>query len=287
MQSEMKKKIVDQLNAKMATKEISQNVASRQIGISGALLSQMLSGKDDKISDEKWLLAQAWTGFSGWQKVTTKTVQRVFNICRDAQRNKKALAIADEPGVGKSTALKWYADVTPAVCYIEAEEYWTKKVFLQKILKAFGAENEGSISELVDAVINQLTSTESPLLIIDEADKLKDGVLQLFKTFYNKTEGMAGFILAGAPYFRERFTKGCNKNKQAYKEIRSRLGGQFVRMVKLSAVELKEICLQNGVLAEDLPEVMEDLGDASDLRVIKRVIEVHLIKKELGQKAAA
>lgn len=292
MNGERKRLIAEALAAKMAQKEMSQKKASRAIGFSDALLSQMLNGVNNpdlwaQISNEKWLLAEKWAGVTAWQLCQTRNVRRVFAICNDAKANHKALAVSDEPGCGKSASLRWYADVNPAVYYVECEEYWTKKVFLQKIVTAMGGNTEGSISELVDTVIDGLLSDSSPLLILDEADKLKDNVLSLFKTFYNKTDNRAGFVLCGAPYFQQRVIKGCNRDKQAYKEIRSRLGGEFIKMVPLQKKELEDICLLNGVPAENVGEVLDRLGKATDLRVVKRVIEVYLIELAQALKPAA
>lgn len=285
MNGERKQRIVTQLLERIATKQLSQRKASKQIGISDALLSQMINGVNnpalwEQISPEKWLQAERWTGHTGWRMVETRTVKRVWNVCNDAQYNKKALAISDEPGVGKSASLKWYANSTAGVYYVECEEYWTKKIFLQKILASMGSATEGSVAELVDRVVNVLLADDDSLLILDEADKLKDNVIELFKTFYNKTEGRAGFVLSGAPYFKARVIKGCNRDKQAYKEIRSRLGGDFIPMSRITPKELEAICLENGVPAHEVPALLARIDRVTDLRVVKRTVETYLIEQQ-------
>lgn len=284
MENSTKKTIVTALIRKMADTSTSANKASRMMGISGATLSNMLNDKWESISDDLWRKVQSWTGFKvGWKLTDTSNVKRIHNICRDAQRNQKSIGIADEAGCGKTAALKWYASTNVNVMYVECEEYWTKKVLLAKILQAMGEESFGSVPEMVDEIVKKLNEMEMPLLILDEFDKLKEVVIQLFKTLYNKTEDNAGFLVVGTPYLRERITKGCNKDKQAYKEIRSRLGGSLlpVQTAKTEVFQndIVKIALENGLSDADARSVVMEVGKSKDLRVIRRIIETFLLEK--------
>lgn len=290
MENSTKNTIVAELNKKMQATNLSANKASKIIGISGATLSNMLNGKWSAISDDLWRLAQAYTGFRiGWKLTDTSNVRRIHNICRDAQKNQKSIGIADEAGCGKTAALKWYASVNPNVAYVECEEYWSKKVLIAKILQAMGEESFGSVPEMVDKIVERMNSMESPLLILDEFDKLKESGMQIFKTLYNKTEDNAGFILAGTPYLRERITKGCNKDKQAYKEIRSRLGGSLlpVQTSKLEVFhqDITKIAIENGMIESEVRNLINEVGKVKDLRVIRRLIETYLLEKTIRKAA--
>lgn len=283
MNLEQKKQIVLEVKRAIHDRSLSQSKAAQQMGISAALLTQMLKGNHESISDEKWRLVSNWSGYrTGWRLAQTASVVRVFNICTDAKQNVKALALSDEPGCGKSASLKWYCNVNANAFYVECEEFWSKKFFCQKVLQAMGEEAEGSVPYLVDVIVNRLLALDAPLLIIDEADKLKDAVLQLFKTFYNKTEGSVGYVLAGAPYFKDRMIKGCNRNKQAYKEIRSRLGGEFISMRKVTDKDLRLIAIENGVAESDLNSCLSQIGNISDIRIIRRLIEKFNLSKTLS-----
>lgn len=290
MENSVKQTIVAELNRKMSLTKMSANKASKTIGISGATLSNMLNGKWNSISDDLWRSAQAWTGFRiGWKLSITSNVKRIHNICLDAQKNQKSIGIADEAGCGKTASLKLYASVNPNVAYVECEEYWTKKVLLSKILQAMGEDSFGSVPEMVDKIVQRMNETENPLLILDEFDKLKESGMQIFKTLYNKTEDNAGFVLAGTPYLRERITKGCNKDKQAYKEIRSRLGGGLLPVQTMKAEvfqdDIKRIALDNGVPQTDIESLLKEVGKSKDLRVIRRLIETYLLEKTVRKAA--
>lgn len=290
MQNSVKTTIVAELNRKMAATKLSGNKASKAIGFSNATLSQMLSGKWASISDDLWRQAQMWTGYRiGWKLTDTSNVRRIHNICFDAQNNSKSIGIADEPGCGKTAALRWYANINPQVAYVECEEYWTKKVLLQKILQAMGEDNGGSVPEMMDKIVERLSAMESPLLILDEFDKLKESGIQIFKTLYNKTEDNAGFVLSGAPYLRERITKGCNKDKQAYKEIRSRLGGKLLHVQTTTPAtfrtDIEKIASENGITSSEMPAFIQQVDKTKDLRVIRRIIETFLLEKTIRKAA--
>jgi hypothetical protein len=288
MLEQIKEAIVSKLQIKLKETNLSSNQASKILGISNATLSNMQSHKWDNISDNMWRIVQNWVGYSiGWNVVPTDSINALSNMCRQAQYDHSSVGISDEPGRGKTTALRWYANSNPNVYYVECEEYWSKKVFVQKILQSMGLDDKGqNVYQMVDRITEILNAEENPLLILDEADKLKDAALQLFKTFYNKTNGNAGFVLAGAPYLRERITRGCRLDKQAYKEILSRLGGDLLRLKPVSINEVMQIMTING-LDEVSANILYNKNKPSDMRVVKRLVEKELLNQKHSKRNAA
>ena len=260
----------------MDSLKLSGNKASALIGISSANVSNIMNDKWESISDSIWKKVAVFAGLSSeWQPAKTANLVKIYGICNDAQVNHVALAFSFAPGSGKSFSLKHYANNRPNVAYIECDEYWTKKVFLKKIAQAFGITAEGSIYEIVEIIIDAITRLNDPLLIIDEADKLKDPALNIFKTLFNRTPDRCGFVLAGAPYFKIRINKGVDKNKQAYCEIYSRLGGEFIPLTPVSANDVTAVCRANGINDnDDINRIIRDSN--GDLRQVARMI--HKIK---------
>jgi hypothetical protein len=113
----------------------------------------------------------------------------------------------------------------------------------------------------------------NPLVILDEADKLKDHVIQLYKTLYNKTEGACGFVLCGTPNLRLSIEKKAKKDKQGYKEILSRLGSVFISLKEVSAKDIRAICNANGIAQDETIKEIIDNGAGKDIRYIRRLIE--------------
>ena len=76
-------------------------------------------------------------------------------------------------GFGKSFAGQ-YAQNRSGAIYIETRDYWTKKVFCQKLLIELGEKKTGgTIASLMDRIIDLVTDDLRPI-IIDEADRLID-----------------------------------------------------------------------------------------------------------------
>lgn len=267
------------LKVKMERLELSGNRVSDLIGISSANVSHILTGKaiemPSMISDAIWFKVYNWvysTQGSSWKTAETLSYKKIFNICRHSQDDGLSRAISHRPGSGKSFSLRAYADSVPNVFYIEGEEYFTKKTFLKEAMRVMGVQHSPyiTISDMVDRIILHLNTLNKPLIIIDEADKLRDGVLNFFKTFYNKTN--SGFVLCGAPYFKQRIDKGVRLQKQCYEEIFSRIGGCFLTLPSLRMEDVRLICNTNGITDES--QITEAYNYAEgDLRRIKMSVD--------------
>ncbi len=147
---------------------------------------------------------------------------------------------------------------------------------MNKLRQALGLDTSPApIAEMVEDITRRLNELSDPLLIIDEADKLKDGILNFFKTLYNKCPG-AGFVLAGTPYFKKRVSNGARRDKQAYKEIYSRLGGEFVALKPIGNKDIKQICSANGVSDGAAINFISE-NCHGDLRVVERLIKKALL----------
>ena len=167
----------------------SQNQVAKQLGISGAQVVNIRTGIFERVSKEMLNKIAAALGIShdGCQTAETLNYKRIMNICEHAKENSVSRAISFAPGTGKTHTLRLFSRQNRDVFYVECEEYFTKRVFLQEICTAMGIKHAGyGIPEMVTLVIKFLNAKNHPLLIIDEADKLKNHILNLYKTFYNK-----------------------------------------------------------------------------------------------------
>jgi len=71
-------------------------------------------------------------------------------------------------GFGKSTAAAYLNNKMNAY-YIECKSVWTKKAFLQNLLKVMGLPESSTVSEMLDQICEQLAKSGRPL-IIDQMD---------------------------------------------------------------------------------------------------------------------
>lgn len=289
MQHTDKAAIAQQLGEWLEEKGISQSEFARKIGKSAATITNLLKGKHTNIADGIFEDVAKQIGYkTTWQIAHIGNYDRVYKVCWFAQQRSIAQAISDDAGLGKSATLTSYAAQNKNVFYIECDEYYTKKIFLQKLLNSLGQKNsQGTIEEMVQAIIDTVSRLVRPLIIVDEVDMLKDAVLQLFKTLYNKLLGKCAFVLSGGLHFETRIRKGVSKNRQAYKEIFSRLGGEFVKLKQITNKDIRLICEANGLRSPELVQKACKMAESSDLRRIGDVVMKCLVEQQLEQQDGA
>lgn len=270
-----KNEIVNQLSAKLKKLGISQNKAANMLNISGATLSNILNGKWANISEATWQNLAQFVGYGQeWVLAPIANFEKLQKVCYDAQYNSRSVAVSHDAGTGKTATLKNYANNNPNVMYVQCEEYFTKKGFLTKLLVALGVQDtHGSIEDLAEKAVEAIGKLSKPLIILDEADKLKDGVIQLYKTLYNKTEGYCGFVLCGTPNLRISIEKKARKDKQGYREILSRVGSVFVSLKNITSKDIRLICQSNGIAEEATINEIIKSAQGKDLRYVRKTVE--------------
>lgn len=92
-------------------------------------------------------------------------------------------------GYGKTIAAIVGQNTTRGIL-LEIGDSWTKKKFLEKLLKEAGvSQPRGSIADLTEVAIEVLADAMDRPLIIDEADKLVDkGMIELVREIYEHSQ---------------------------------------------------------------------------------------------------
>jgi len=257
----------------------SQNQAANTIkGVSTATVSQMRNRNWDKITDEMFRTVAAQIGFTinRWEVVETRDFKKITKLLTDAQLHSNVFAITGEAGSGKSMAIRQYAGTHKRAHLLRCNEYWNRKYFLAELLMAMGRDYSGlTVAEMMREVVRRLKAQESPLIILDEADKLSDQVLYFFITLYNDLEDHCGIVLIATDHLEKRIKKGIRLNKKGYKEIYSRIGRKFIELPGAGPTDVTQVCAANGITdRKEIKEVIED--SEGDLRRVKR--KIHAIK---------
>lgn len=261
----------------------SQNKAANSLdGVSSATISKMLAGDWELINEVMWRSVAAQIGYAkkSWNIVETRNYRALQTIYADAQENSLVFAIHGESGFGKSCAAGIYAENNANVFVLSCAEYWNRKMFLSELLKSMGrtSTNE-TVAVMMQTIINALKKMETPLIIIDEADKLNDKVLTFFITLYNSLEDHCGIILMATNYLEKLVENGLRQNKKGYKEIFSRIGRKFIKLEDTSTDDVVSICVANGVT--DKPTIKKIIEDCDgDLRRVKRKVHAALKTRE-------
>lgn len=258
----------------------SQNKAANSMkGVSSATVSQMINNNWDLITNEMWRNVSAQIGYKAdkWLPVETGVYTAFKKVLNDVQTNSLVMAVTIDAGSGKTFTAKHYAADNKNVYMLCCNEFWNRKLFLQELLSTMGRDYTGyTVGEMMHEVVYNLKKQESPMLILDEADKLTDQVLFFFITLYNQLEGECGILLTATDHLDKRLRKGLKLNKKGYKEIWSRLGRKCVELKRCNAADIQLICVANGV--EDSKLISEIIQDSeSDLRRVKR--KIHAVLK--------
>lgn len=252
----------------------SQNKAARSLNeVSSATISQILSGSWDLISDDMWRSVAAQIGYDRrrWTVVETRGYSKMCRILSDAQDNALVLAVCGDAGSGKTEAVRNYAAGNRNVYHLCCSEYWNRKQFMVEMLQALGMESSGTVSEMMYDIVLSLKRKESPLVILDEADKLSDQVLYFFISLYNKLEDRCGIVLASTDFLEKRIKKGVRTNRKGYKEIFSRIGRKFIGLPLANGSDVAAICAANGVDNKaDISRITDE--SECDLRRVKRLV---------------
>ena len=262
-----------------AARYSSQNKALSSLkGVSVAVISKILNGKYDNISDEMWrnIASQvARSKETGWQIVETSAYQEIHYALDDAQRWRNVTWVVGEAGCGKTTTARLYAEEKREVFYILCSEDMKKGDFVREIARMVGVKTDGhNIREVWELILDCVIQMEAPLLIFDEADKLSETVFHYFISMYNKLEDKSGIVFMSTDYIKKRISRGLRYQKPGYKEFFSRMGRKYFELEETTANDVYSICMANGV--QDRKKIEEVIRDAEscdfDLRRVKKAI---------------
>lgn len=176
-------------------------------------------------------------------------------------------------GVGKSVAATYVSNRRRAY-YIQAKSVWTKKYFLQAILREMGITPGRNIPEMLDQAAQELALSNRPL-IIDEFDHVIDRkAVELVRDIYESSQ--AAILLIGE----ERLPDKLKKYERFHGRI---LDWVPARLVSLDdARKLAPIYCQDIDVADDLLEVIVDKAHGSMRRVVVNLERIHEIALSLG-----
>ena len=280
MKDTEKQAIADLLKAYCDLKGSQNKAAASLNAVSAATISQIFNGNWELITEEMWRNIAAQIGYDPrkWVVIQTQGYTRMYDLLQDAQENALVLAVTGDAGCGKSQAIQTSARQHRDVFVLSCSEYWNRKQFFAELLQVMGVEATGStVAEMVSEAVYNLKRKATPIIVMDEADKLSDQVLYFFISLYNKLEDQCGIVICATDYLKKRITRGVKANRKGYKEIYSRVGRKFIPMPVVNNEDVAAVCIANGVT--DRATIEEIIDDCEcDLRRVKR--RVHAAKKE-------
>ncbi|MGV4530476.1 AAA family ATPase [Ornithobacterium rhinotracheale] len=276
---------------------------AKKAKVSDATISQMRNGNWELIKEEMWLKVAQNLGysFSGWALVETLNYKTIANVLTDAKDASLFMGISHRAGSGKTATLKLFSEQNKNnnVFYIQARE-WSRREFLTELCRILGqkmGKGYQSVDKLSALVVEFFKNRigNKPLLIVDEADKLKPTALRFFIFLFNELEDEMGVVISGTENLQQSFERGVKFNKLGFDELSSRFGRKFIKLIGATYKDVKMICEANGlsdeakikeVFAECEPTLInrggQDFKVVEDLRRLKRVVKRELIIQKRG-----
>ena len=206
----------------------SQAAVAKELGVSGSILSQFLNGtyigSNENVAEKiyQYLAREEerkrYTATPRFTEdvINTKLVLSALNYVHSCG----AMAtIVGAAGCGKTTALQHYAENNSNVIYVQADA--TKNsphAALKLILKEIGEKPRGTVSDILDTLINELKGTRK-LIIIDEAQHLTERSFDTLRAI-NDRAGVA-VVYAGTPDIRNRM---IGRKSEELDQVYSRIG---------------------------------------------------------------
>lgn len=275
--------------------------------VSSGTISQILQDSYKTEGDDMWLNIGAALGFkstregNAWTFVETTDFRSIQKLLLDAKNNALFMPISDIAGIGKSGAIKHYAEThkNNAVFYLRCWE-WSKREFLENLCRTLGIDigkGHKTPNNMIQLIVEffQSKSLDRPQLIIDEADKPKGTAKLIYIPLFNECEDNLSVIIAGTEALEKEIKRGVRYQAKGFDEIDSRFGRKYIKLIGCNLSEVTKICQANGVSNGDvIKQIFEDCKPLrkslqsggrevivrviTDLRRLKRLVQKELIK---------
>ena len=250
----------------------SQSKVADKIGVSVASLSLWLNGKygaDTSKMDAKIAAALGYQE-DGWQVVTSiANYRKIEFVVRSCKQESMWMAISNKAGSGKTQTLEhlFNRDLSGSVIFIQAEEWNARQFLLELAERTCGVPKRSytdipTLLKLITEYLNRLAA-DQPLLIIDEADKLRPAALRKLIPI------RLGCVLAGTENLHKEIARGVRNNLKGYDEIDSRLGRTFIDLPGATEQEVRDICLANRLDNESAGRVWNEVEKVKKITRVK------------------
>lgn len=248
MTHEQKTQVRDALVRYTGNYNTQAEAAATLDGISAATISLIKNNNWELLSDRLWQHVARQVGFycGEWQAADTGCYLLLRILFGDAQHYAMTYGIAVAGGLGKTFTALRYTREHGAAYYVAALEEYNRKSFLTALMQSLGMEATGTVPEMMERCIAHIKNTEEPLLIIDDAHKLKDRVLHLLISLVNELSGHAGIIIMGKEQLRNRIIDGVRLKKTGYDEIFKSIGRRFIVLGTPGPKDAELVCHANG-----------------------------------------
>lgn len=219
------KKFFELVGSPEEGRTISQSKAAQSMGYSAAVISayknRTYNGDVKAVEKrmETWLKRQE-------RRLTrvdiptaeTAVIDLIREVIATTQDEAGIAVIIGGAGSGKTTAIRQYEEESRSALIVDVDPSFSQVVLMNAIAHTLGLEDKGGMNAVIDRIINALTGRDA-VLIIDEADYLSDGSLELVRRIIND-KARIGVVLVGLPTLEYKI----RSFKTNHEQIASRVG---------------------------------------------------------------
>lgn len=243
------------LNEYIATTGKTQAEIARSVGVSDSRISQFRKGTYTGDNESLAYSLQQMMNLDTRRQqtvkkpgfVVTSTAKEIMTVARYTHEHTDIGVIYGPAGIGKTIALKQYAQEYPSTVFITADVTTARaKALLEEIADKIGTKSSGTQSAIKRGIISELNRS-GRMIIIDEAQHLAYEALEALRTIMHDTCG-TGVLLCGNEVI---YSNMIGKRNAPFAQLFSRVGISRGLSKKVSLEDIRKIVCQ------DLP-VMEE-----------------------------
>lgn len=164
----------------------------------------------------------------------TDTLKSIGKALTIAQDEGDIALIVGEAGTGKTTALRSYEKESKSAVLIEVDSSFTKNALISAIARKLNLDTRGSMRVITERIVNALKGRDT-LLMIDEAEYLSDGALELLRRVINDKTG-TGVALFGLPALHYKLENRRNDHHQLTSRV-----GVFLEVKRMSTQDARKL----------------------------------------------
>ncbi|MGA3799143.1 AAA family ATPase [Pseudomonas fluorescens] len=178
------------------------------------------------------------------------------------------VAMYGPSGFGKSAAAAFAANMHRAY-YVECRDTWSKKAFLQAVLRDMSVHATRTMSEMVDQIAVQLTASGRPLIIDDVQYLLDKAVANVLTDIYNASQGT--IVIIGE----ERVPASLSKLERLHNRVL-----EWVPAQAATLEDLKQLATASYPQLEIAEDLLEDLNRATCGCLRRAAVNLYRVQSE-------
>jgi len=286
MNSELKTKIIEALEAYIKLHSISANEIAKRSNVNAGYLSAMRAGsitvkagnKEVEISNKYYESIAKLIGYqlqkNYWNTVATPQMLRIIATLEDAKKYGLTNVIIGETGSGKSYVADIFAAHYPLDCFkVTVSSQDNIGDLLEKVCEKIHIATEKTKSKTLRSIARKLQESKAdgntPILMFDEAEYMRQPALCNMKELYDNLNGICSIVLLGTDQLTRHIDKMRKKNRDGIPQLyrRIRFGIQVLPTIDRTFKQFLNGFLNDKGLVQFLRANCDNYGELHDVLV--------------------